>query len=84
MSNGLLTIRDVEGNYKMIVQYQGLDGQNNPIWEYVNLPLNSPGLTMQDVKLFTSPTLKQFIQEKTTMMIQSNTQQSNQRRRRRR
>ncbi|MEL4897473.1 MobQ family relaxase [Crocosphaera sp. Alani8] len=84
LSNGLLTIRDVEGNYKMIVQYQGLDEQNNAIWDYVYLPLNSPGLTMQDVKLFTSPAMKQFIKEKTTMMIQSNTQQSNQRRGRRR
>ncbi|EHJ10031.1 hypothetical protein CWATWH0003_5204 [Crocosphaera watsonii WH 0003] len=62
-SQGRLTIRNGEGNYKMMAQSVSLDEQKNQQWECINLPQNSPGLTQKDVEKFTGSKMKDALRE---------------------
>ena len=62
-SQGRLTIKDGEGNYKMIAQSVGGDEQNNQQWQCINLPQNSPGLTQKDIEIFTGSEMKDALRE---------------------
>ncbi len=62
-SQGRLTIRNGEGNYKMIAQSVGVDEQNNHQWQCINLPQNSPGLTQKDIEIFTGSQMKDALRE---------------------
>ncbi|MEL4894488.1 relaxase/mobilization nuclease domain-containing protein [Crocosphaera sp. Alani8] len=62
-SQGRLTIRNGEGNYKMIAQAVGFDEQNFQQWQCINLPQNSPGLTQKDVETFTGSKMKDALRE---------------------
>ncbi|EHJ10034.1 hypothetical protein CWATWH0003_5200a3, partial [Crocosphaera watsonii WH 0003] len=62
-SEGRLTIRNGEGNYKMIAQSVGFDEHNFQQWQCINLPQNSPGLTQKDVERFTGSEMKDALRE---------------------
>ena len=62
-SQGRLTIRNGEGNYKMIAQSVGGDEQNNQQWQCINLPQNSPGLTQKDIEIFTGSEMKDALRK---------------------
>ena len=62
-SQGRLTIRNGEGNYKMIAQSVGVDEQNFQQWQCINLPQNSPGLTQKDIERFTGSKMKDALRE---------------------
>ncbi|MGK7882882.1 MAG: relaxase/mobilization nuclease domain-containing protein [Crocosphaera sp.] len=62
-SQGRLTIKDGEGNYKMMAQSVGGDEQNFQQWQCINLPQNSPGLTQKDVERFTGSKMKDALRE---------------------
>ncbi len=62
-SQGRLTIKDGEGNYKMIAQSVGVDEQKNQQWQCINLPQNSPGLTQKDIEIFTGSEMKDALRE---------------------
>ncbi|CCQ65364.1 hypothetical protein CWATWH0402_5775 [Crocosphaera watsonii WH 0402] len=62
-SQGRLTIKDGEGNYKMIAQSVGVEQHNFQQWQCINLPQNSPGLTQKDVERFTGSEMKDALRE---------------------
>ncbi|EAM48211.1 relaxase/mobilization nuclease domain-containing protein (plasmid) [Crocosphaera watsonii WH 8501] len=62
-SQGRLTIKDGEGNYKMIAQSVGVDEHKNQQWQCINLPQNSPGLTQKDIEIFTGSEMKDTLRE---------------------
>ena len=78
-SQGRLTIRNGEGNYKMIAQSVGVYEHKNQQWECINLPQNSPGLTQKDVERFTGSEMKDALRE-----LEQKNNQSSQRRKGRR
>ena len=65
---------------KMIAQLHQ-DNNGQPYWSAINLPLNSPGLSQQDVNKFTNPqfvhTVKQAIHQASQQSTQNSAQTQN-------